>query len=67
MSRNKFGWEIKAKNRVTPREGRVSRNIKKYEGCRLTAVTPREGRVSRNSDMQIIAMRKKQSRPARGV
>ncbi len=34
---------------VTPREGRVSRNLAQVWGLHGLGVTPREGRVSRNS------------------
>ena len=33
---------------VTPREGRVSRNVPEYGIAGFFLVTPREGRVSRN-------------------
>ena len=36
------------KTGVTPREGRVSRNVNRILGTGNEQVTPREGRVSRN-------------------
>ena len=44
--------------RVTPREGRVSRNAHCFIGVSEDTVTPREGRVSRNEDNDILQIEK---------
>ena len=66
MSRNHFEIKRNEHLNVTPREGRVSRNMKADDDLKDTLVTPREGRVSRNAYIQLcLAM--SASRPARGV
>ena len=55
MSRN-FAYRLNAGGaKVTPREGRVSRNQKALDkAVESSAVTPREGRVSRNPIYQYL-------------
>ena len=68
MSRN-FAYRLNAGGaKVTPREGRVSRNQKALDkAVESSAVTPREGRVSRNLCKARIIAGTLRSRPARGV
>ena len=42
--------------RVTPREGRVSRNFCQHRAFHDICVTPREGRVSRNCSQAVRAL-----------